>query len=61
VTRPVVLGFPNWAGDPTRQVEHLFKTAHQAEFWILDCRNLAMLTSCTSTQKILANYDLRLI
>jgi hypothetical protein len=28
VTRPVVLGFPNWAGDPTRQVEHLFKTGH---------------------------------
>jgi hypothetical protein len=27
-------GFPNWAGDPTRQVEHLFKTAHQAGFWI---------------------------
>ena len=25
VTRPVVLGFPNWAGHPPRQVEHLFK------------------------------------
>jgi hypothetical protein len=24
----------NWAGDPTRQVEHLFKTTHQAGFWI---------------------------
>jgi hypothetical protein len=29
-----VLGFPNWAGHPTRQVEHLFKTSHQAGFWI---------------------------
>jgi hypothetical protein len=25
------LGFPNWAGDPTRQVKHLFKTAGSGE------------------------------
>jgi hypothetical protein len=58
IAESAILGFPNWAGDPTRQVQHLFKTGGSNQR-LFAARNLLWHGKIDETILLFSDCDLK--